>query len=66
VVIGDPAFADYADGMDPLMPDWFDDAFIQAIVDVAAEIPDPRRRYDHRPASKAKELAQRLREAQPV
>ena len=37
---GDPIFADSTDGMEPPMPDWFDDDFIQAVVDVAAKIPD--------------------------
>ncbi len=58
---GDPVFADYNNGMELLMPDWFDDDFIQAVVEVAAEIPDPRQRYDHRPPSKAKDLARHLR-----
>jgi hypothetical protein len=58
---GDPAFADYDDGMEMLMPDWFDDDFIQAVVDVGATLPDLRRRYGHRPPSKAKDLARHLR-----
>jgi hypothetical protein len=62
---GDAAFADYDSGMEMLLPDWFDDDFIQAVVDVAAELPGPRRHYDPRHASKAKELVQHLRETRP-
>jgi hypothetical protein len=62
---GDPAFADYAEGMEMLMPEWFDDDFIEAVVDVAANLPDPRRRYDPRPTPTAKALADRLRARRP-
>ena len=58
---GDPTFADYNDGLEVLMPDWFDNDFIQAVVDVAAELQDPRRGHDHRPEGKAKMLARHLR-----
>jgi hypothetical protein len=58
---GDPTFADYDDGMEILMPDWFNDDFIQAVVDVGAGIPDPRRVHDPRPAAKAKALARHIR-----
>jgi hypothetical protein len=63
-VTGDPAFADYNDGMEMLMPDWFDDYFIQAVVDVGAGIPDPWRRDPSR-AEKPEDLARQIREWRP-
>jgi len=58
---GDPNYADCDEGMEMLMPDWFDADFIQAVVDVAAELPDPRRRFTCRPGATTKALAQHLR-----
>ena len=43
----DPAFADADDGMEMLMPDWFDDDFIQAVVDVGARLPGREQDHDH-------------------
>jgi hypothetical protein len=38
-MMNDPAFADYADGMEAPMPDWIDGDFIKAVVAVGKELP---------------------------
>jgi hypothetical protein len=63
---GEAAFADYDEGMEMLMPEWFDVDFIKAVVDVAARLTDPKPLYDPRPAATAKALAHRLRAGQPL
>jgi hypothetical protein len=58
---GDPAYVDYDEGMEPPLPGWIDDDFIQAVVDVAAGMKGPRLYNDHRPSLSAKALARHLR-----
>ncbi len=58
--MGETAFADYDGGLEMPMPEWFDDDFVEAIVDVAAHLPD-HRQYNYRPVSKAQDLARHLR-----
>jgi hypothetical protein len=45
--------------------DFIDDDLVQAVLDVAAELPDPRRRRDHRPAPKSEDLRRQIQEWRP-
>lgn len=46
--MNDPAFADYADGVETPMPDWIDSDFIEAVVTIGKELHhDHAVQHDH-------------------